>query len=485
VNDLGSPNHLQAALGGHYTIERELGGGGMSRTFVARDDTLGRRVVIKVLPPDLAATVSHERFRREIMVSASLQHPNIVGVLTAGEVDTLPYFTMPFVDGESLRMRMQRSGPMPVGQVVSILRDVARALAYAHESGVVHRDVKPDNVLLAAGAAVVADFGVAKALSSARETKTPEHGGTVTSAGTALGTPAYMAPEQAAGDPHADARADIYAFGAMAYEMLTGAPPFSGRPPAQLMAAQITETPVHIAMVRKDIPRALAGLIMQCLEKDPANRPQTASEIASALEDPAMVSGAFASTPSMPAVRTRRVPVTVLAVAVVVLIAAAAFGVGLAGPRFFGAAPPAAPVVVADPRSIAVLPLVNLSSDSADAYLARGITDELTNALARLPNFRVASRTAAAAAQSRGTGPEEIGAELNVAYLFEGTFQRQGDRVRVIARLVSVTDGFTAWSQVYDRRSADLFKVQDEIARAVADALRDEIKGLAGGQAPG
>src|SRR5690606_32091249 len=301
MSNLGSPERLQAALHDAYIIERELGGGGMSRTYVAREVALGRRVVIKVLPPDLAATVSHDRFRREILVSASLQYPNIVGILSTDEVDGLPYFTMPFVDGESLRMRIERFGPLSVAQTVSILRDVARALAYAHERGVVHRDIKPDNVLLTAGAAVVADFGVAKALSSARVPISGEHDGTITRAGTALGTPAYRAPEQCAGDPNVDHRADLYAFGVMAYEMLTGASPFGTRTPAQLMAAHISEVPSHIALKRPDVPRALAELIMRCLEKEPARRPANATDVAQSLEDPAMVSGAFASAPALPA----------------------------------------------------------------------------------------------------------------------------------------------------------------------------------------
>jgi serine/threonine protein kinase/tetratricopeptide (TPR) repeat protein len=477
VNEIGSPNRLQAALGGQYVIERELGGGGMSRTYVARETALDRRVVIKVLPPDLAATVSHDRFRREILVSAQLQHPNIVGILTTGEVDGLPYFTMPFVDGESLRMRLQRHGPLSIAQTVSILRDVARALSFAHERGIVHRDVKPDNVLLTSGAAVVADFGVAKALSSARVRRHKDDDATITTAGTALGTPTYMAPEQAAGDPAADHRADLYAFGVMAYEMVAGEAPFSGRAPAQLLAAHISETPTHIAVSRADVPRALADLVMRCLEKEPSRRPQNAAEVALALEDPAMVSGAFASAPTLSATRALRRPR--LAQWIVRGLAAAGLvggGVLLARPLFNANPPPAepAPGTVTNARSIAVLPLVNLSGDS-NAYLANGITDELTSALSRVNGFRIASRTAAQAAQSKGAGPQEIGTELNVAYLLEGTVQRQGNQLRITTRLVNASDGFTTWSAVYDRQATDLFKVQDQVARAVVDALSTEL----------
>ena len=490
MSGVGSLGRLQSALGGQYVVERELGGGGMSRTYVAREVALDRRVVIKVLSPDLAATVSHDRFRREILVSASLQHPNIVGILTADEVDELPYFTMPFVEGESLRMRIERNGALSVAQAVSVLRDVARALAYAHERGIIHRDIKPDNVLLTAGAAVVADFGVSKALSSARVRRHSGNDASITTAGTALGTPAYMAPEQAAGDPNADHRADLYAFGVMAYELLLGKPPFSGRPPAQLLAAHLAEQPRHIAAERGDIPRALTDLVMRCLEKDPARRPQSAAHVAQALEDPAMVSGAFASAPALaarrpaPTFQTLRWGLGIVFVAAVIgviaVIAVIAVGNVAARPSApIVAGTPAhirpVPLAVADTRSIAVLPFVSLSADSADGYLANGITEELTSALSRLAGFRVASRTASKASQERGASPEDIGRDLNVAYLLEGTVQRQGDRLRVTTRLVNAVDGFTAWGDVYERRAADLFAVQDYVARSVADAVSSQL----------
>ena len=230
---------VQQALSGSYTLERELGGGGMSRVFVADEHRLGRKVVVKLLSPELAAAMSTSRFEREIRVAASLQQANIVPVLSAGDLDGLPYYIMPYVEGESLRARLGR-GPLPIAEAVSILRDVSRALAYAHERGVVHRDIKPDNVLLSGGTAVVTDFGIAKALSDSR---THAEGATLTQLGTAIGTPAYMAPEQAAGDPDTDHRADIYAFGCMAYELLAGHPPFHGLSPHKLMAAHMGETP--------------------------------------------------------------------------------------------------------------------------------------------------------------------------------------------------------------------------------------------------
>src|SRR5512133_1174284 len=221
-------HQLQATLGSAYTIERELGGGGMSRVFLAEDVRLGRKVVVKLLSPELGAGVSADRFEREIRLAARLQHPHIVPLLTAGDVDGLPYYTMPFVEGASLRDRLA-TGPLPYAEAQSILRDVARALAYAHRQGIVHRDIKPENVLLAEGVAMVADFGVARALSAA----TTLPGDVLTQVGMQIGTPAYMAPEQAAGDPDVDFRADLYAFGVMAYELLAGRHPFAERRTAQ------------------------------------------------------------------------------------------------------------------------------------------------------------------------------------------------------------------------------------------------------------
>jgi eukaryotic-like serine/threonine-protein kinase len=286
---------LQQSLGSAYTIERELGGGGMSRTYVAEETSLHRRVVVKVLSPDLAAGVSVDRFKREIQLAAALQHPHIVPVLSAGDTNGLPYYTMPFVAGESLRARLAR-GPLTITESVGILRDVAKALAFAHEQGVVHRDIKPDNVLLSGGSATVADFGIAKAISAAR-TGSPD--ATLTQVGTALGTPTYMAPEQAAGDPYTDHRADIYAFGVMAYEMLAGQAPFHGLTPQKLLAAHMAERPRQLGDLRADIPAAMAELVMRCLEKEAGHRPQSASDIVRYLDTVTSGSGQTASATVM------------------------------------------------------------------------------------------------------------------------------------------------------------------------------------------
>jgi tRNA A-37 threonylcarbamoyl transferase component Bud32/tetratricopeptide (TPR) repeat protein len=285
---------LQKTLGDAYLIERELGGGGMSRVFVAEELRLKRRVAIKVLSPELAQGLSVDRFEREIQTVAALQQANIVGVLSAGDTDGLPFYTMPFVEGESLRAHLAR-GPLAVTEVIGVMKDVSKALAYAHQRGIVHRDIKPDNVLLSGGTAVVTDFGIAKAISAAR---TASGGATLTQIGTSIGTPAYMAPEQAAGDPDIDHRADIYSLGAMVYELLAGHALFAGRTPQRVLAAHMSETPAPITDIRADVPAPLADLVMRCLEKDAEKRPQSAGEIVRALDTITSGSG----MPSMPPV---------------------------------------------------------------------------------------------------------------------------------------------------------------------------------------
>lgn len=283
MNELGE--RLQAALGEEYRVGEELGGGGMSRVFVAEDVELSRKVVVKVLPPDLAAGLNVDRFRREIQMAARLQHPHIVPLLHAGAKNGLLYYTMPYISGESLRARLARSGELPIADAVRILVEVADALEAAHADGVVHRDVKPENILLARNHAVVTDFGVSKALSNATGQSN------LTSLGVALGTPAYMSPEQAAADPNVDHRADIYAVGVLAYELLTGRPPFTGATPQQVLAAQVTDKPHHISEARPSIPAPLAAVVMRCLEKRPADRWQTAEELRVQLELVASPSG--------------------------------------------------------------------------------------------------------------------------------------------------------------------------------------------------
>ncbi|MFI5230728.1 MAG: protein kinase, partial [Gemmatimonadales bacterium] len=330
-------DQLQATLATTYTLQRELGGGGMSRVFVAEELRLKRQVVIKVLSPELAQGISVERFEREIQTVAALQHANIVPVHTAGDTNGLPFYTMPFVEGESLRVRLGQ-GPLAVTEVIGILRDVSKALAYAHQRGVVHRDIKPDNVLISGGVAVVTDFGIAKAISASR---TSSGAATLTQIGTSIGTPAYMAPEQAAGDPNVDARADIYSLGAMAYELLTGRAVFADRTPQRMLAAHMGEAPEQLSNFRPDLPAPLAALIMQCLEKDPNGRPQNAGEIARTLETITSGSG----MPAMPPVllggagmfRKALLVYAAAFIAVAILAKAAIVGIGLPDWVFPGA----------------------------------------------------------------------------------------------------------------------------------------------------
>jgi Tol biopolymer transport system component/tRNA A-37 threonylcarbamoyl transferase component Bud32 len=288
MNRTDVQDRLQLALGAAYVIERELGGGGMSRVFVAHEAALGRKVVVKVLRPELAEGLSADRFKREVRLAARLQHPHIVPLLAAGEIDGgVLFYTMPLVEGESLRARLAREGALPIAGAVRILCDVAGALAYAHRTGVVHRDVKPENILLSDGGAVVADFGIAKAITASREgggDGDARRSSTLTAVGTSLGTPAYMAPEQATGDV-VDHRADLYALGLVGYEMLAGWAPFEGRTAQQLLAAHATETPEPIARRRASVPPRLAALITRLLEKNPADRPQSADDVRRALDE--------------------------------------------------------------------------------------------------------------------------------------------------------------------------------------------------------
>jgi serine/threonine protein kinase/tetratricopeptide (TPR) repeat protein len=469
-------DRLQEVLGADFSVEHELGGGGMSRVFVAMDNSLGRRVVVKVLPRDLAAGVSVDRFKREIMLAAGLQHPHIVGVISAGEIDGLPYFVMPYVEGESLRQRLENAGPMLPRQAVSILRDVARALSYAHERGIVHRDIKPDNVLLTSGAATLADFGVAKALSSARAIITGDPGN-LTSVGTSLGTPTYMAPEQVAGDAETDHRADIYALGVMAYEMLAGDPPFVDLSLQALMAAHLTVEPSPLDQQCNGVPARLTTLVMRCLEKDPALRPQTASEILEVLEDPMILSGATAAVTqaSLGNNVRRQLPSRVKTVgAVLTALAIVAAGVTLLLGSNGGAISSAETEAQ---RSIAVLPLVNIGGDTSDTYFADGMSEELMNALNKVPGLRVASRTAAFSFKGQNASAAEMGEALNVSTLLEGTLRREGNRLRLTAQLTDVADGLALWSETYERELTDVFAMQDSLTQAIVGALREKFGG--------
>ena len=458
-------DRLATALSGRYRIERELGGGGMSRVFLAREVGLNREVVIKVLPDDVAAGVSLDRFSREIQLAASLQQANIVPLLAAGDAAGVPYYAMPYVQGESLRGRLSQQPRLTIAECVGILRDVARALSYAHARGVVHRDIKPDNVLLSHGAAVVTDFGIAKAVSASR---TMGDLATLTQAGLSLGTPAYMAPEQIAGDANVDHRADLYAWACMAYELLTGEPPFVRASTQRVLAAHLAEAPTPLTERRVDVPAPLARLVMRCLEKEPAARPATADEVLRDL-DGVFTPGASASTPA-PArgagipggTAASRWPTRfggALAVAAVIVFA-------IVRDR----APSTTAAAAAPDRSIAVMPLANLSGDKADDYFGIGLAEEITRALTK-SGVRVIGRVSASALLAKGLDERAAAKELGVGSLLTGSVQRADGQIRINVSLLSATDGAVSWTEKYDRPAANIFAVQDEIARAVATRL--------------
>ena len=453
---------LDSEISGSYTIERELGGGGMSRVFVATEKLLDRRVVIKVLPEDVAAGISADRFRREIQVAAKLQHAHIVPVLSAGEVLGRPYFTMPFVEGESLRARLERTGDLPLPEAVRILREIASALAYAHRHGIVHRDIKPDNVLISDDFALVTDFGVAKAL---RDSAIAKDVATVTTAGVAIGTPEYMSPEQASGDPHVDHRSDIYSFGILAYEMLTGMTPFRGRTGNAMLAAHAIVPPEPIGKHRPNLAPWFAEVIMRCLEKRPSDRPQTAGEIVQLLLQSDEVSRSGQTIDPHRLAPKRRGLLVGAGVAAVVLVLAAAL--------FFRAKSGA---VDTDIQSVAVLPLVNVGGTAQDEYFSDGMSDELANALNRIPGLRVASRTSSYTFKNRkDVDVGEIGRKLNVQAVLEGTVRRAGTRLRVTGQLTSTRDGLSIWSDTYERNADDVFSVQEDIARSIVTALQPRL----------
>ena len=448
---------LETTLEGTYTIERELGGGGMSRVFVATETALARPVVVKVLPEEMGGQLSTERFKREISIAARLQHPHVVPLLTAGEVDGIPYFTMPFVDGESLRARLARSGELPLTEAIRILREVASALAYAHAHGLVHRDIKPDNVLISSGSAMVTDFGVAKAIVDAN--KSGSQG--ITSVGMALGTPAYMAPEQASADPLVDHRADLYAWGTMAYEMLTGQTPFSGRSPQGMLAAHVTEAPEPVTRRRSGIPPGLATIVMRCLEKRPADRPQSADELLRGLD--------ALSTTSIDTAAPARYTGTAWhsrgfmfgGIAILLVIAA----MWTVKHRSNAAGIPPADM------TLAVLPIEIIGSDSTAEYLADGMTGELSHALTKVPGLQVVGDASTFRFKGAHTPPSDIATQLGVRMLLTGRLQPGAGRVRLQMQLSDRT-GKLLWSNTYDRQNKDNFAMQDEITGAIANEMR-------------
>jgi serine/threonine-protein kinase len=482
-------DRLAAALAAQYRIERELGAGGMATVYLAEDLKHHRRVAIKVLRPDLAAAVGPGRFEDEVEIAARLHHPHIVPVYDSGAADGFLYYVMPLIEGQTLRERVQQGERLPVPDVVRILAEAADALAYAHDHGLVHRDIKPENIMMSGRHALVMDFGIAKAVRDAGARRSS------TSLGLAMGTPEYMSPEQASGDPNLDHRADIYSLGVVGYELLTGKPPFAGGGTEQILTRHITQPPAPIGTLRPDVPPALAAVLMRALAKSPGERWQTAEAMGAQLE-PMMntTSGQVAATRALGTVRRPRNWAWLAAAVVVLLGVGAAWtwwgGKGRAGspgasavaadaasrsPAQAGAAGDGAaggiPDLATDP-SVAVLPFENMSSDKEQVYFSDGISEELLNLLAKVPKLRVIARTSSFQFKGKDLGIQAIARQLHVASILEGSVRKSGDTVRITAQLVRASDGSQLWSETYDRKLDDVFAVQDEIAAKVVDSLK-------------
>jgi eukaryotic-like serine/threonine-protein kinase len=399
---------------GNYTIERELGKGGMATVYLSRDDRHNRSVAVKVLRPEIAQSIGRERFLREIQLAAKLSHPHILPLFDSGEANGCLYYVMPNVEGLSLRDRMDTEGKLPIEDALKVTREVADALDYAHRNGVVHRDIKPENIMLHDGHALVADFGIGKALSAVDDQ-------VFTQTGVSVGTPAYMSPEQASGDA-VDGRSDIYSLGCVLYEMLTGEQPFTGPTAQVVIAKRFVQTPADVTGLREGVSRVVARVVQRALAREPIDRFETGANLIAALSQ--SESASRAESPE---------------------------------------------------KSIAVLPFANMSTDPENEFFADGITEEILNALAQIPELRVAGRTSAFSFKGKNVDLRIIGEKLNVRTVLEGSVRRSGKRVRIAAQLIDVSNGYHLWSEKYDREIEDVFAVQDEIAVAIAERMRATI----------
>ncbi len=454
--DNGLLRELQELIGDAYEIERELSGGGMSHVFLATERSLGRRVVIKVLPPEMVSGVSEARFTREILVTANLQHPNILPVLTAGAKGDIHYFVTPFVEGQSLRERLSLEGPVPVVDGVQILSEITSALGYAHSRGIIHRDIKPENILLSEGHAVLADFGIAAACQRATRSEA------LTLPGQSPGTPGYMAPEQIVDPTGANARVDVYALGVVAYELFAGKKPFSGKAPN----AFFTEAAPSLTV--PGLPRGIASAVSRALAPDPAKRFANAGEFHVAIRT---------TSAEMRPKYGRRHWQAKLGGAV---LGAALLGgyLVLSGRLSSGSKPNEG---ASDRKVLAVLPFKNLGR-AEDAYFAEGVTEEVTSRLAMLSGLGVISRTSADQYANSTKPLKVIARELGADYVLEGSVRldrpaKGPERVRVTPQLIRVRDDTHLWSFPYEGELKDVFSVQTQIAEKVAGALVDALPG--------
>jgi eukaryotic-like serine/threonine-protein kinase len=403
-----------STLSDRYTIERVLGQGGMATVHLAEERKHQRKVAIKVLKAEFGASVGAERFLREIGIAARLSHPHIVPLIDSGDSDGSLYYVSPYIEGGSLRDRLDREKKLAVGDAIRIAREVGAALDYAHRSGFVHRDVKPENILFADDHALLADFGIA-------HVRFADGVASLTLGGLALGTPEYMSPEQAAGETDIGVPGDIYSLACVIYEMLAAEPPFQGATARMTIAKQVTENPRPLRSLRPEVSVAIERVITKALAKNPANRHSSIAEFIGALDQARKETG-----------------------------------------RHF------APTV----RTIAVLPFINASPDPDNEYLSDGITDELIDALAKVEGLRVASRTSVFALKGKQKDVRAIGALLGASEVLEGTVRRSGQTLRITAQLTSTEDGRLEWSQRFDRTFDEMFAIQDEIARTIVNMLR-------------
>jgi eukaryotic-like serine/threonine-protein kinase len=468
---------LRVVLADRYAMERELGRGGMATVYLAQDLRHERHVAIKVLRPELSASLGADRFNREIKVAAQLQHPHILGLYDSGSADGLLYYVMPFVEGESLRDKLDREKQLGVEEAVRLVCEAADALQYAHGRRVIHRDIKPENIMLSDGHALVADFGIAKAVSEAGGAK-------LTETGMAVGTPYYMSPEQAMGSD-VDARADQYSLSCVLYELLAGQPPFTGPTPMSILARHSLEQVPKLTIVRRSIPDGVEAIVMRALEKVAADRFPTMGDFADALRDADL--GPLATRTGSRPVPTRAtralakrqpwwrraLPWAAAALGLVLV----AGGAGLAW-RKWGPGENASSASVAggaDPNRLAVLYFQRRGGSDSLQYLADGLTEALIHELSQVKVLQVISRNGVAPYKSGSVAPDSIGRALKVGTLVSGTLEQSGDRLRITVALVNVTTGSEIGSKTIERPRAELFALQDDLAKEVAIFLRQRI----------